>query len=543
MKFKKIATLGTVLAVSALTLAACGSNKSSSGSGDTQVLNWNESAELPTMDLSKATDTVSFTALNNTMEGLYRLGKNSKIEPGIAKKTQVSDDGLTYTFTLRKDAKWSNGDPVTAKDFVYSWQRTVDPKTGSQYAYLFDGVANANDIMEGKKAVDTLGIKAEGDYTLVVTLDKEIPYFKLLLGFPTFFPQNEKAVEKYGSKYGTASKYMVYNGPFKLTGWTGSNLSWTLAKNNAYWDKKAVKLSKINYKVNKSSSTSYNLYQSGKLDATSLSAEQAKQLKGTKEYVSRPQASTFYFEYNQTKKAFQNKKIRQAISMVINRKQFVDKVLGDGSIPAKGLVPEGLSSYNGEDFATAAYDKTGVEYNVEEAKKLWKEGMAEEGLTSLNITLLSDDTDGAKKSTEFVQSAIESNLEGANVTAANVPFKTRLDRSQKGDFDIVISAWGADFADPISFLDMFTSDNSYNNGKWSNSEYDALIKASKTTDATDPAKRWDDLVKAEKVLMEEQGIAPIYQSTQAWVIKSKVKGVIYNSSGASYNFKEAYIKE
>ncbi|WP_178195987.1 peptide ABC transporter substrate-binding protein [Ligilactobacillus sp. Marseille-Q7487] len=543
MKLKKFAAVGTVLAVSALTLAACGSNKSSSSGSDAQVLNWNESAELPTMDLSQATDTVSFTALNNTMEGLYRIGKNSKIEPGIAKKTEVSDDGLTYTFTLRKDAKWSNGDPVTAKDFVYSWQRTVDPKTGSQYAYLFDGVANVNDIMNGKKPVTDLGIKAEGDYKLVVTLDKEVPYFKLLLGFPTFFPQNEKAVEKYGSKYGTASKYMVYNGPFKLTGWTGTNLSWTLAKNNAYWDKKAVKLSKINYKVNKTASTSYNLYQSGKLDATSLSAEQAKQLKGSKEYVSRPQASTFYFEYNQTKKAFKNKKIRQAISMVINRKQFVDKVLGDGSIPAKGLVPEGLSSYDGTDFATAAYEKTGVEYNVEEAKKLWKEGMAEEGLTSLDITLLSDDTDGAKKSTEFVQSAIESNLEGANVTAANVPFKTRLDRSQKGDFDVVISAWGADFADPISFLDMFTTNNSYNRGKWSNAEYDALVNASKTTDAVDPAKRWDDLVKAEKILMEDQGVSPIYQSTQAWVIKSKVKGVIYNSSGANYNFKEAYVKE
>lgn len=543
MKLKKFAAVGTVLAVSALTLAACGSNKSSSSGSDAQVLNWNESAELPTMDLSQATDTVSFTALNNTMEGLYRIGKNSKIEPGIAKKTEVSDDGLTYTFILRKDAKWSNGDPVTAKDFVYSWQRTVDPKTGSQYAYLFDGVANVNDIMNGKKPVTDLGIKAEGDYKLVVTLDKEVPYFKLLLGFPTFFPQNEKAVEKYGSKYGTASKYMVYNGPFKLTGWTGTNLSWTLAKNNAYWDKKAVKLSKINYKVNKTASTSYNLYQSGKLDATSLSAEQAKQLKGSKEYVNRPQASTFYFEYNQTKKAFKNKKIRQAISMVINRKQFVDKVLGDGSIPAKGLVPEGLSSYDGTDFATAAYEKTGVEYNVEEAKKLWKEGMAEEGLTSLDITLLSDDTDGAKKSTEFVQSAIESNLEGANVTAANVPFKTRLDRSQKGDFDVVISAWGADFADPISFLDMFTTNNSYNRGKWSNAEYDALVNASKTTDAVDPAKRWDDLVKAEKILMEDQGVSPIYQSTQAWVIKSKVKGVIYNSSGANYNFKEAYVKE
>ena len=539
MKLAKIAAAGSVAALCALTLGACGSKSSDSASK--QVLNWNESAELPTMDLSKATDVVSFDTLNNTMEGLYRLGKDSKIEPGLATKTKVSSDGLTYTFTLRKDAKWSNGDKVTAKDFVYSWRRTLDPKTNSQYAYLFEGIKNATDVMNGKKSTKEVGVKADGDYKLVVTLDKQIPYFKLLMGFPTFFPQNQKAVEKYGSKYGTASKYMCYDGPFNLTKWTGTNLSWSLKKSDNYWDKKNVKLDSINFKVNKSNSTAYNLYQSGKLDATSLSAEQAKQLKGQSGYTVRQAASTFYFQYNQTKPEFQNKKIRQAISMAIDRKEFVNKVLGNGSIPAKGLVSTGLATRNGKDFADASYVKDGVTVNLAKGKKLWAEGLKEIGKDSLTFGLLSDDTDAAKKTTEFIQSAIESNLKGAKVECANVPFKTRLNRTNQGQFDIVISAWGADFADPISFLDMFTSNNSYNAGKWKNAQYDKLIEASKSTDAGNSGKRWDDLVSAEKILIQEQGISPLYQQATAWMVKPKVKGVIYNSAGANYNFKNAYV--
>ena len=539
MKLAKVAAAGSVAALCALTLGACGSKSSDSASK--QVLNWNESAELPTMDLSKATDVVSFDTLNNTMEGLYRLGKDSKIEPGLATKTKVSSDGLTYTFTLRKDAKWSNGDKVTAKDFVYSWRRTLDPKTNSQYAYLFEGIKNATDVMNGKKSTKEVGVKADGDYKLVVTLDKQIPYFKLLMGFPTFFPQNQNAVEKYGSKYGTASKYMCYDGPFNLTKWTGTNLSWSLKKSDNYWDKKNVKLDSINFKVNKSNSTAYNLYQSGKLDATSLSAEQAKQLKGQSGYTVRQAASTFYFQYNQTKPEFQNKKIRQAISMVIDRKEFVNKVLGNGSIPSKGLVSTGLATRNGKDFADASYVKDGATVNFAKAKKLWAEGLKEIGKDSLTFGLLSDDTDGAKKTTEFIQSAIESNLKGAKVECANVPFKTRLNRTNQGQFDVVISAWGADFADPISFLDMFTSNNSYNAGKWKNAQYDKLIEASKSTDAGNAGERWDDLVSAEKILIQEQGISPLYQQATAWMVKPKVKGVIYNSAGANYNFKNAYV--
>lgn len=541
MKFKKVIATGASLVALGLALTACGSNSSKSGLADKQVLNWSYASELPSMDLSTATDTISFDQLNSTMEGIYRIGKNSKVEPGLATKTEVSKDGLTYTFTLRKNDKWSNGDPVTAQDFVYSWRRTVDPKTGSQYAYLFDGIANANDIIAGKKAVDTLGIKAEGKYKLVVTLEKKLPYFKLLMGFPVFFPQNQNVVEKYGKKYGTAAKYLVYNGPFKMEGWSGSNLSWKLVKNKNYWDKKDVKLSQINFSVNKSTTTSYNLYQSKKLDYTPLSTEQAKQLKGKDGYQVLKEARTNYLEFNETNKVFANKKIRQALSYAVNRQVLAAKVLGAGTLPSLGIVSRDLAFNKGKDFAVAAKTTAGVTYNKAKAQKLLKEGLAEVGQSKLSFTLLGDDTDVSKQVTESLQSQIQQTLPDVDVSVSNVPFKTRLQRSEDGDFDVVVSAWGADFADPISFLDLFTSDNSYNNGKWKNAEYDKLITASKTTDAGNVDKRWDDMVKASKILSEDQGVAPLYQLNVAYMLNPSVKGVIQNTAGVTWSFKDAYI--
>lgn len=542
MKLAKLAKAGAVVALSAVFLAACGKSSNDSASGK-QVLNWSEKSELPTMDLSKATDYVSFNQLNNAMEGLYRLGKNSKVEPGVAKKTTVSDDGMTYTFELRKDAKWSNGDNVTAKDFVYSWQRTVDPKTASQYAFLFDGIENAKAITDGEKPVTELGVKAEGDHKLVVKLEKTVPYFKLLMGFPAFFPQNQKVVEKYGDKYGTNSKAMVYNGPFKLEDWTGSNLKWTLAKNDKYWDKKKVKLDAINYTVNKQDQTAYNLYQSGKVDATALGAEQAKQLKGKTGYLERKEPAVFYLQFNQTKAEFQNKKIRQALAKSVDREQYVKQVLAGASVPAKGFVASGLAERDGKDFATVSEVKSAVDYNEKEAKKLFDEGLKELGRDKLEFQILSDDTDAGKKTTEFLQSAMTETFgtDKVKITVSNVPFKTRLARSDSGDFDVVMTAWSADFADPISFLELMTSDNAQNDGKWKNEEYDRLIDASKNADVNDPAKRWDDMVKAEKILMEDQGVAPIYQRSQPWMVKPSVKNIIYNGAGVNYNFKETYI--
>lgn len=536
---KRLLTVVGVMAAVGLLLSGCQSH--SKRAAGTQTLNWDETAEMPTMDLSLATDTVSFDSLGNTLEGLYRLGKDNKIEPGVAEQTTVSPDGKTYTFKLRH-SRWSNGDPVTAHDFVYSWRRTVNPKTASQYSYLFSGVKNADAIINGKKKPSTLGVKAEGNYKLVVTLSKPIPYFKLLMGFPIFFPQDKRVVERYGSKYGTASKYMVYNGPFKLTNWTGSNLSWKLVKNPTYWDRQHVRLHQINVNVNKSTSTSYNLYESSQLDVTPLSSVQAKHLRGRRDLRVLQGATTAYLEFNQKRvRALRNPNIRKAISLAIDRRQFVKQILGDGSIEPKGFVSAGLAKYNGKDFATQAEVPQSVTYNERLARKYWQKGLKQEGIKHLNLELLSDDTDGGKQSTDYLQSQLEMHLPGLKVTTNNVPFKTRLSRSTNGNFDMVISMWNADFSDPITFMQLLTSNNPQNDGKWKDVQYDADIKRAQGVDAGNQGQRWQDMVDAEKTLMNSEGIAPLYQQNSSILLNPRVKGLIVHRDGVQFDWKDTYI--
>ncbi|CAI97115.1 peptide ABC transporter substrate-binding protein [Lactobacillus delbrueckii subsp. bulgaricus] len=542
MKLSKTFSVGATVLASAALLAACGSNSSKESSSSKKTLNWTVASEIPTMDMSKATDTTSFNQLSNTMEGLYRLGKNSKLEKALATSEKVSKDGKTYTYTLRK-SKWSDGSELTAKDFVYSWRRTVDPKTASQYSYLFSGIKNADAIVAGKKKPETLGIKAVGKYKLVITLERRIAYFDKLMGFAVFLPQSEKAVTKYGSKYGTASKYMLYNGPFKQTGWTGSNLSWKMVKNPYYWDKKNVKLDTITWSVQKTPSTSYNLYQSNKLDYTGLDASQTKQLKNQKGYVTLNQGATFYLQFNIAKnKYLANTNIRKALSLAVDRKGLTSS-LGGNSVPANTLTPTQLTDVNGEDY-TKRISKSAESFypastNKKEAVKYLNRGLKELGVSKFSFKILSDDTDSGKKTTEFLQSTFESTFGNkVSVSVQNLPFKTRLSRSTSGNFDVVVSGWSADFADPISFLDLFTSTNPENNGKWKNTSYDKLIADSKTTAST--SKRWDDLTKAEDILLNNVGVAPLYYSTSAALIRPTVKDVYQNRG--TWNFKDTYIK-
>ena len=542
MKLKKVFAAGATILVAGSALAACSSNNSSSSSGSAKKsISWMDAAEIPTMDISKATDATSFNQLNNVEEGLYRLGKNSKVENALATNTKVSKDGKTWTFTLR-DSKWSNGDKLTAKDFVYSWRRTVDPKTASQYAYLFEGIHNATQISAGKAPVNSLGIKAEGDNKLVVTLDKRIPYFKLLMGFPLFFPQNQKVVEANGSKYGTSSKTTAFNGPFVQKGWTGSNLSWKLQKNKNYWDKKNVKLDTINYSVQKTPSTDYNLYQSGKLDAALLGPQASKELKNQKGYTLRKTASTIYLEMNQKKKPFSNENFRKAVSLSVNRKELANSV-GGAAEPADTLSPENMTEVNGKDYtdlvrgdATKKFNT----YNRKEAQAYWKKAQKELGKSSVSLTILTYDDDASKKGGEYLQSAIESALKGVNARVQSIPKKTALDHAGNGDYDVFLMGWTADFSDPISFLDLNTTNNSQNWEKYSDSTYDKLIAESKVTPSE--TTRWNSLVKAEQRIIDTQGVTPLYHPEEAWMVRPTVKGVIYNGAGAPYNFKNAYVE-
>ncbi|WP_270764580.1 peptide ABC transporter substrate-binding protein [Weissella confusa] len=510
-----------------------------------KTINWTEGADLGTMDPSKSTAAVDFDALQATGDGLYRNDKSGKPALALAESVEKSEDGLSLTFKLRSDLQWANGDALTAHDFVYGWQRTNDPKTASQYAYLFSGIKNADAIQSGENTdLSSLGVTAVDDTTLEVQLEKPMPQLESVLTMAPFYPQNQKFVEKVGKKYGTAAKYTLASGPYILKDWTGSNNKYSLVKNSKYYDAAVVKTTKVVVQTIKDQNTGYNLYKSGKVDFTNLSPDQVKASKKNKAYKVIPQASTFYMEFNQKKvKALANEKIRQAISYSIDRKTLSDKILTGTATPATTFTSTKLAvdPNTNEDFAKAAEVKGAIAYDKTKAKKLFKEGMREAGVKKLTLQMVTDDTDGAKRTAQFLQSQMEK-LDGLKIDIKTVPFKQRLALSQEKKFDLVITAWGADYGDPSTFLDLYTKDSSFNNGSWDNAQYNELMQAAKTTDVNDDKKRYDDYKQAEQIIDKEVGVAPLYYRSYATLFRTSVKGVVMNPAGAPYDWKWAYKK-
>ncbi|NUF26078.1 peptide ABC transporter substrate-binding protein [Bombilactobacillus mellis] len=547
MKLKKLFVANVLALFSTVILVGCGST-SSQKSAPKGTVRISSKDIISTMDPSLNTDVIGAQNLNNTMEGLYRF-KGKNIKPALATNlAKPTNNGLTYTFKLRPNAKWSNGDPITASDFVYSWRRTVDPKTKSTYSYIFEGITNAKDISAGKKPVNSLGIKALNKHTLQVDLEKPVPYFNTLLTSPTFFPQNKKVITKWGKKYGTNSQTLVSNGPFKLVKWNSPDNSWTEVKNDKYWDAKDVKVQKLQYQVVKDASTALNLYQSNKLDRVLLTGDSAKQMKNAKDYKIQKESTTFYVAPNIKKVSlFNNTKIRQALSMSVNRQQLTKKVLGDGKVASLSTFPAKMT-FNPEtkvDFAkeTQASAVATNAYNPTKAKQLWQEGLSETNNKGkkFSFTLLGDDSDVAKKQAEFLQNQFEK-LPGLKINVTNVPFKSRLARAKSGDFDLLVTGWSADFPDPITFLTLFNTDASNNDGKWSNTEYDNLVNKSLNEDANNPMARWQDMKAAQNLSNREVPAIPLYQNGEAWLTKSRVKNLDYGPTGA-YNMISLRLKD
>ncbi len=538
---------GVVTISLGMLLAACGNgNSSSKSAAQSGTLNLSTTAPLDTIDISKST---GFGQTGNVFESFYRLGKNGKPTAGLAKTGTVSKDGKTWTFKIR-DSKWSNGDPIVAQDFVYSWKRSLNPKTASPYAYLFSGVKNADAIIAGKKSPNALGISAPDKKTVVVKLNRPIAYFRVLMAYPLFGPQNEKVVKKYGNRYATKAQYQVYSGPFKIKGWNGTNDTWSFVKNNDYWDKKVVKLNKIHYQVVKSNNTGYQLYQQGKLDLTPLSSEQVKNLKSNNDFTQYPYSLVRFLLYNfkdknaVNRKALNNKNIRLALSLSIDRDIVTKKVLGNGSTLPKGFVANDLAANpkTGIDFAKEQAVKNTVDYNPALAKKYWQKGLQEICQKSLTFDVLSsNDEADSDQLTQYLQSQWTKELKGIKINITNIPDKSTTSRAHQGNFDIYLSHWGGDFNDPMTFMQIPMTGTSYNYGKWSNSEYDNLVKKAGNQDANNPDIRWNDLISAAKIVNSNQAITPIYQQTTAYLQNKRVHGIIHNTAGTQWSYKYAYV--
>ena len=563
MKNSKIFWLLSLVLVLSAFLAACGGGDDADTSTETtdekegtettgdldsvQELNLMESAEIPTMDSAIAEDTVAFNILNNVNEGLFRLDQENIAIPALAEgEPEVSEDGLTYTFKLR-DANWSDGTPVTADDFVFSWQRAIDPATGSPYGpYMMSGtILNATAISEGSMDKAELGVKAIDEKTLEVKLERPVPYFMSLMAFGTFYPQNEAFVTEKGDAYASNSDNLLFNGPFTLTDWDGTGLTWKMQKNPEYWDAETVKLETINVDVVKEPATSVNLYNSGEKDHAILSGEFALQYGDNEEVVTDLEPTVFYLKFNQERDgaatALQNVNIRKAIATAFNKQNLADVVLANGSLPANFLVPtEFTFDESKKDFREVNGDM--LEFNAEEAKKLWAKGLEEEGLTEVTLELLGGDTETAKNMDAYLKDQLETNLEGLTVNLKAVPFAVRLELDEAQDYDIQTSGWGPDYQDPMTFIDLFVTGSSHNLMSYSNEEFDKLVESAKAELAQDPAARWEAMAKAEKILLEDDAaIAPIYQRGEKALQKPYVNGIVKHPFGGEYSYKWASI--
>ncbi|HEY3367681.1 MAG TPA: peptide ABC transporter substrate-binding protein [Symbiobacteriaceae bacterium] len=550
---KRIALILASLLVLSVLLAACSGTKKADAPAaakpaDKQEITLNLGEEPPNLDSAKATDQVSFDVLNQVMEGLVRNGEGFKLLPGIAEKWTV--DGAAYTFNLRKDAKWSDGKPVTAKDFKYAWMRALDPKTASDYAYQLYYIKGAEAYSSLKiddkdydaKAKDLsakVAIETPDDYTIKVTLTQPTPYWLSLMSFTTYLPQREDIVTKNGEKYAADADKFIGNGPFVLKTWVHED-SIVLEKNSNYWDAANVKLAKATYKMIKENATFINMYEAGELDATGVPGEYIDKYKSDKGFSTMADVTSWYLTFNTKRPAMANVNLRKAVSAALDRKAFVDSIMKNGSMPAAGLVPASMAGVDGKTFRAVSGDHLAPTANKEEAVKYWNAAQKDLGVTKLTIKLLTGDSTAAKKYAQGVQEMLQNVLPGLTVDLDPTSFKVRLQRTKDSDFDVVYAGWGADYNDPMTFMNMWVTGGTYNDAKWSNKDYDKYVKDAETN--PDNKVRMDDMAKAEKILMTELPIVPIYTPAANRVLRPYLKGMKFFPLGAGIDLKGAYVE-
>ena len=544
---KKILAMLSITTL-AFSFTACGGGTSTPNAGATaentsaagDSLKVHIDVEVASMDPQVAVDGTSFEVLAAVTEGLYSLDADGSAIPAMADKVEKSEDGLTYTVTL-KDAKWSNGTPVTANDFVFAWRRLVDPKTASEYAFMggIAGLKNADDISAGKVSPDQLGVTAKDDKTLVIELDTPVPFFESLMAFPSFFPVNEEFYNKCGDKFATTVDTILCNGAFKVTSYEPAATTINLEKNADYWDADKVQLSGIQYQVIKDSQQAMLAYQNGDLDVATLSGEQVEQFQADPEFQSIMAGYLWYISPNLKTPGLENENLRKALALSYDKDAIVNNILKDGSIKADFAVPTLLATGpDGKDFR----DGTDTYLSTDKAKALeyYDKAKEELGKDSFSYTMIVEDTESAQNVAQFIQAEIQKTLPGVTINIETMPKKNRVERMQEGTFELGLTRWGPDYADPMTYLDMWTTDSPNNYGFWSNAEFDQIIQSAKKGElALDVNARWDALKKAEKMVMDEAVIFPVYQKGNAVMINKNVSGIEFHSVAINRVYKNA----
>lgn len=492
---------------------------------DESVLRLNNGTEPTSLDPSIGFDAVSWDPLNNLMEGLTRLDLEHRAGPGAAENWDISDDGLTYTFHLREDARWSNGDPVVAADFEHAWKYMLDPETASSAAFLAYFIEGAEDYNSGEGSVDDVNVTAIDEKTLEVGLAQPTGFFLDVLTNPAFFPINHKVAEE-NPKWHAEAETFVGNGPFKLESWSHDE-EMIFAKNEHYWDAKAVKLEKIHFAMVNNTNTQYQMYEAGELDTASIPPELSDQLIDGDNVFIGPYGGIEFFRFNLEMEPFQNKKIRQAFSYAINRDDIAEFVVKNGVEPAYGFINPGYTSPTGDDFRDVNGEL--VAFDPEKAKELLSEGLAEEGYDELpEITLSYNTSDTNKAVAEAIQGMFKENLD-IEVILENQEWNVFAEAQQALELQFSRSSFINDYNDPVNFLESFITDSYMNRTGFSNADYDELI--AKGRSETDEEARWENLYEAEKLLAEEMIAVPIRYYNTVVLEADEVEGILRHPVG------------
>lgn len=532
-----------LISIILVVLAGCSNTgQETNGSGEKkkdvkQEITANLGGEPYTVDPAFASDTTSFWVIDNLYEGLYRYDKEGNIVEGAASKVDVSEDGKTYTFTIRDGLKWSNGDNLTANDFEFAWKRVLDPATAAYDPSSFYYIVGAEEFNTGKGKVEDVGIYATDEYTLVVDLKTPIKFFpKVILG-QGFLPVNQKVVEA-EKDWAAEAETIVTNGAYNLASWDHNN-QLTLEKSSTYWNHQDVTMDTIHFKMVADATTEYQMYKSGELDfVKSIQAEAIEQEKSSEEYVNSPSFSVYTYSFNVEEEPFTNAKIRRAFAEAIDREAITNNISKGGEQPAYGYVAYGVKTPQGNDFRDEVDQY--YKFDKENAKKLLEEGLAEEGWSTLpEVTLKYNSEANHKKIAEALQEMFKENL-GVEVKLENQEWKTYIDTFKQKNFQIARMGWGGDFLDPFPVLNLYSQKSSSNFTNYSNPKFDDLLEQSLIEQ--DEEKRFELLHEAEAVLMEDLPIIPIYFSAQNSLVKTGIKGVRFdplNNPDFRYASREA----
>ncbi len=521
---------------------------SAAASGDD--LNVMLETPVQSLDPQQATDGTSFEVIADYTDGLMQMDSDGQAVPAIAESYELSDDGLTYTFHLRTDAKWSNGTPVTAADFVFAWQRAVDPAVASEYAYMLSDIGqvkNAAEIIAGEKDKSELGVTAVDDNTLKVELNVPVSYFLSLMYFPTFYPVNEEFFNSCGDTFGTSPETVLSNGAYVLDDYQPAATAFHLTKNADYYDADRVKLAGLNYQVIQDSQQALMSYQNGDLDITLVNGEQVDQVKDDPEFKTIGAGYLWYVSPNiSAVPELNNQNIRMALTMAIDREAITNDVLKDGSLPTYTAVPmQFAAGPDGSDFSEDQTKFSDVcAFDAEKAADYWKKGLEELGETEMTLEMIVDADDAPQKVAQVLQEQWQQTLPGLTVSIKVEPKKQRVQDMQDGNFQIALTRWGPDYADPMTYLGMWITGNSNNYGLWSDADYDAIIAECTTGDlCTDAEGRWAKMYDAEKIVMDQAVIFPLYTQSNAQMQSSKVTGIDFHPVALNRVYKDTVKSE